>query len=428
MNTKIRDTALILVAITLMGISVTGCKPSPQTAKKTKPASRVVVTAAEEIRMEEILLTTGEVRAMNTVTLQSTVEGLISFCPWREGDRVERAGQKLIEITRPLYQQELAASEAAVAVAQAKLNDLEAGARPEEITQARESVRHFADCTKFTKVDLDRIHKLVESDTLAAEMEERARVDYIKCHTQLNFAKENLAMLEAGATKTEIAVLRAAVLKEESLRDLAQAKLNECLMQAPFAGVVTEVFVRPGDLATPRQSLLKIIDESSLIIRTGLPESCATGIQKSTPAKVSLDAYPQQTFNAVVERIYPRIETSSRTRIVEFRITDQVKLMPRMFARVSVRGRVIEKAVRIPSKAIVATPRGDRVVFVVNQGKAVRRKVIIGLEQSADVQIVDGITAGDMVVIAGNLSLKDGAIVNAVPLQSESILKEESDQ
>jgi len=426
MKSKIRDNTLALVAITALGISVTGCRPSQQTAKKTKPASRVVVTAAKEIRMEEILLTTGDVRAMNTVMLQSTVEGLISFCPWREGDRVGNTGEKLIEITRPLYQQELAVSEAAVAVAQAELDDLEAGARPEEIVQAKETVRHFADCTEFAKVDLERIRKLVESDTLAAEIEEKARVDYIKCHTQLQSAKENLAMLEAGATKTEIAVLRAAVAKEQSLRDLAQAKLDECLILAPFAGVITEVFVRPGDLATPRQSLLKMMDESSLIIRTGLPESCATDIHKDTGAKVSLDAYPGQMFNAVVERIYPRIETSSRTRIVEFRITDQVKLMPHMFARVSVRGRVIEKAVSIPSKAIVATPRGDMVVFVIKQNKASRRKVILGLEQNETVQVIEGVKSGDLVVVEGNLNLKNGASVNPVPIQSKSALKEES--
>jgi len=402
-----------VLAIAICGVAVIamiGCDSDNKAQGKSKKPPRVEAVAAEKTRMVELLETTGNVVAVNTVTLGATVEGPISFCPWREGDRVE-AGETLIEIDRPLYRQELAAAEAALAVARAKLADLKAGARPEEIQQAKESVRHFQDCTEFAKADLERIRSLVESGSLPAETMEKARVSYVKCHTQLEAAKEQLAMLEAGPTKTEIGVAQAAVDEASARVGLAQAKLDECLLKASFAGVITEVFVRPGDLATPRAHLLKMMAPSSLVVRAGLPESCAADIRTGTEATVRLDAFPRKMFNARIERVYPRLEWESRTRIIEVKIIEPVELIPHLFARVSVRGRVAENAVVIPDAAVVTTPRGHKVVYVVQEGKASMRRVTLGLEQGDRVQVTDGIQPGEVVIIAGNLNLKDGATV-----------------
>ncbi len=388
-----------------------GCGSDEKVQSKTGKFSRVEVIAAEKTRLVEILETTGNVVSVNTVTLEATVEGPISFCPWREGDRVDHAGQKLIEINRPLYRQEAVAAKAALAVAKAKLVDLKAGARPEEITQAKESVRHFEDCTEFAKADLERIRSLVKSGALPAETVEKARVSYVECHTQFEAAKEQLAMLEAGPTITEIGVAQAAVEEAAARVGLAQAKLDECILKAPFAGIITEVYVRKGDLATPRAQLLKMMDPSSLVVRAGLPENCITDIRRGTKASIQLDAYPGKTFSAKIERIYPRLEWESRTRIVEVKFTDPVELIPHLFARVSVQGRVAEDAVVVPDAAIVTTPRGHKVVYVINDDKAHQRRVTIGLEQNNRVQVTEGVHPGELVVIAGNLNLKDGATV-----------------
>jgi multidrug resistance efflux pump len=407
-GTKYLLSAAILGTI-IFGMA--GCNSKKNVQGKTKKPKRVKVIAAEKTRMVEILETTGDVIAANTVIMKATVEGPISFCPWREGDRIEKAGQKIIEIDRPLYRQEAVAAEAVLAVAKAKLDDLKAGARPEEIAQAKESVRHFDDCTDFAKANLGRVATLVKSGSLSAESVEKARVDHIKCQTQLKSAREKLAMMEAGPTKTEIAVLQAEVDEAAAKLALARAKLDECQLKAPFAGIITQVFVRPGDLATPRASLLKMMDPLSLVIRAGLPENCSANISEGTEVTVRLDAYPQKIFRAEIERVYPRLEWNSRTRMIEAKIIDPVDLLPRMFARLSVQGRTADDAVVVPDGAIVTTPRGDNVVFVIQQGKAIRRKVKIGLEQGKRIQIIDGVKAGEMVVIEGNLNLKNGASV-----------------
>ena len=391
-------------------IGMIGCKDK-NAPGKSKKARHVQAVAAKKERLVEFLETTGDVVAVNTVTIQATIEGPIAFCPWREGDRIEQVDQKLIEINRPLYRQEVLVAKAALAVAAAKLADLKAGARLEEIAQIKESVKQLEDCTNFAKADLDRIRSLVKSGSLPAETVEKARVSYIKCQTQFAAAKEQLAMLEAGPTKTEIAVHQAVVDEAGAKRAIAQVKLDECVLKAPFAGVVTQVFVRQGDLATPRAPLLKLMDPTSLVVRAGLPESCSANIRKGTKVVVRLDAYPNKIFNAKIERVYPRLERDSRTRIIEAKIIEPVQLIPRLFARISVQGRVADDAVVVPDAAIVTTPRGDKVIYVVKEGKANMRKVTIGLEQGQSIQIIDGVQVGEMVVVAGNLNLKDGVPV-----------------
>ncbi|MGC9328975.1 MAG: efflux RND transporter periplasmic adaptor subunit, partial [Candidatus Hinthialibacter sp.] len=151
----------------------------------------------------------------------------------------------------------------------------------------------------------------------------------------------------------------------------------------------------------------------SLVVRAGLPENCIADIRLGATAAVRLDAFPEKTFNAKIERIYPRLEWDSRTRIIEVRIMDPVELIPHLFARVSVQGRVAENAVVIPDAAIVTTPRGRKVVFVIKDDKANQRQVTLGLELGNRVQVIEGVQSGEMVATAGNLTLKDGASVQS---------------
>ena len=410
---KIAKRVLMVTILGLVAIEMFGCDSdkSVQGQGKSKKARNVEVVAVKRERLVESLETTGDVVAVNTVTIQATIEGPIAFCPWREGDRIEQVGQKLIEIDRPLYRHEVLAAQAGLAVAKAKLADLKAGARPEEIAQAKESVRQFEDGTNFAKADLNRITALVKSGSLSGETVEKASVSYVKFQTQLAAAREQLAMLEAGPTETEIAVQQATVDEAVARVFIAQARLDECILKAPFIGVVTQVLVRPGDLATPRAPMLKIMDPKSLVVRAGLPESHAANIHKGTKVVVKLDAYPNKMFNAEIVRVYPILELDSRTRLIEAKIIDSVELIPRLFARISVQGRVVDDAIVVPDAAIVTTPRGEKVVYVVSEGKANMRQVTIGLEQGQSVQIIDGVQAGEMVVVAGNLNLKDGVAV-----------------
>jgi len=409
----------IVVTVGLFAIFamvMSGCGEAKK-VKKGKKGKAVMATKAITEKMVELLQTTGDVVAVNTVTLRAAVEGPIKYCPWREGDVIKKAGEVLIKLHRPIYIQELAVAKAELGVKKAILADLEFGPRPEEIHAAKAAVVHLESCTKFAKIDLDRIALLSKKNVISTQDAEKAQVNYVKCKTLLDGAKEKLSMLEKGTKKTELAIAAAGVEKEKANVEKAQAKLDECIIKAPFAGIITQVFVRPGDLthlSSPRMPLLKMMDPKSLIVRTGLPENATESLKVGGKVTITLDAHPGKKFKGEIVRIHPRIEWKSRARIVEIRILDKVKLIPRMFARVLVQGRIIENATVIPEAAIITSPRGDHVVFVIKDGKAQMRTVTVGLEEGDKVQIIDGVTSGEMVITAGNLNLKNGAKVSII--------------
>jgi HlyD family secretion protein len=387
-----------------------GCSrdQTPANPKKEEAKPRTVkVALLKPQSISRILETTGEVVATNTVTLSATVEGPIVFCPWREGDRVNAAGQKLVEIDRALFREEVNAAAAALAVAQARLADLKAGTRPEEIAQAEENVKKLQEALAFSKTDLERISRLVERGGLPGEAIEKARVTFVDLQSQLASAQQRLDMLKAGPTRTAIAVQEALV--KETRLELAKKKVAEGIIVAPFAGVLTKVYVRPGDLATLKAPLLEIMEPSSLVIRCAVPENESGMRLTSVPVEVVLDAYPGRHFQGKIIRVFPEIDRKIRTQIVEAKLTQAANLLPGMFARVRVILESVPNALVVPTDSILTSPKGESMVMVAQDGKAVRVKVKLGIAQGDRVQIVEGLQAGQQVIWAGHEGLKDGA-------------------
>ncbi|MBM3303193.1 MAG: biotin/lipoyl-binding protein, partial [Deltaproteobacteria bacterium] len=228
MNRKTLILNVFLIPLVSLTLS---CSKGADTAAQPSPGkSQNVAVTVEQVRpqaISRVLETTGELVATNTVVLAAMAEGPIAFCPYREGDYVQ-AGQKLIEIDRPLYREEVTAAAAALAVARAKLTDLKAGSRPQEIAQAEETVRKLQEAVAFAKTDMERIGKLVEKGGFPIEAREKARVAFVDFETQLTSAEQRLEMIRLGPTKTTIAVQEAVAKEAEARLELAKAKLGEC--------------------------------------------------------------------------------------------------------------------------------------------------------------------------------------------------------
>lgn len=397
-------------------------------AANQKPQKKAPLVLAETVKKSEIARTidlTGEVVPIESIQISATVEGPIGFCPWREGDRVE-AGQKLIEIDREMYRAEVKAAEAALAVAVAKLADLRAGTRPEEIEKARQSVREAEESAAFEKNDFERVTRLVESGTLSGQDREKARVRLTAAETKSSAARQQLEMLEAGFTRTAIAVQEAAVKEAEARFELAQARLSECVIAAPFAGTITKVFVRKGDMALMKASsaspLLAMADLGSLVVRCAVPEAHASEVAPGMKAQVRLDALPGKTLTAEVARVFPQLDPRMRTRTIELEVRDAVDLAPGMFGRVRLIVESIPDAVTVPVQAVIVTPAGAKVAFVATDGKAAQRQVQTGIEEGGRVQILSGLKPGEQVIVSGQEKLKDGAEIRlpAPPSDAQS--------
>jgi membrane fusion protein (multidrug efflux system) len=220
-----------------------------------------------------------------------------------------------------------------------------------------------------------RIQTLIQADALPGE--------------QLDLARSNLEKAKSQLIKAE-----------ETMGDFS--------VVAPWAGVVSRVKVRDGDFVGPRAPLIEIYDPRSLVIRVAVPEAFAAHIRNEMPIQVTLDAFSNAVFKARVVRLYPYLDARTRTRTLEAKVTDPVDLLPGMFARLKLQLESVADAVVVPIEAVIITPRGKRVAFVASEGKAARREVVTGIEEGGNVQIIEGISAGEAVVVSGNEKLTDG--------------------
>lgn len=182
-------------------------------------------------------------------------------------------------------------------------------------------------------------------------------------------------------------------------------------IQAPWGGIVAEVFVKEGDFVAPRTPLLEMYDPAKLVIVSSVAETRAVEIHEQDLVEVHFDAYPGRTFKGSVGRMYPRLDGKTRTRTFEVSVHEPIDLIPGMFARLNVEIARADSALVIAENAVVTTPKGDTVVYVVEGNTAVARKVVIGVQSRNKMQITDGLRAGDKVIVSGNEKLKNGAPV-----------------
>ena len=374
---------------------------------------RVPTVQVETARRTTIIRTlgvTGEVVPVSSMVVGTTMEGPIVHCPWREGDQVS-AGEKLLEIDRQSYRAEVLAARSALVVAEARLADMRAGTRPEDIAEAEQQVREWQEMVTRGKADFDRAERLVESGAVSRGDFVKSRAEFHTAQAKLAAAESRLERLRAGPTTTEIAVQEALMEQAAAALEVSKARLAECVVTAPFDGTVTAVHVHPGDIATPRTPLLEVVDMSSLVVRFAVREAFATAIRPDMLVNVALDAYPGQSLRAVVTRVYPVLDSTMRTRTVEATLVEPHEIVPGMFGRLELELEASEDTLVVAQEAIIVTPQGERVLFVVVDGEAQQRTITTGIEQGSMVEVLEGLQEGDQVVVAGNERLRSGVQV-----------------
>jgi len=415
---------LIVLALTVLTGAVavwyslsgrTAPQSDQNSARQPKPL-QVEIQAVRSGDIVQQLELSGEVVAGNSVVIATTKEGPIAFCPWREGDEVKGPsregetvipGQKLVEIDREIHRAEVQQAEAALTVARAKLADLKVGARPEEVQKAEAFVQRWQATLAEAHKSYERQKQLMTNEFTSQQSVDQANERMEVAEAELASASETLRMLRAGPTETEIAVQAATVEEAAARLVLVKAHLNECVITAPFDGVISRVHVRVGDLATSRSPLLEMYDPNSLVIRFSVPEAQAAAVRPGLRLEATLDALNGRVFEAEITRVYPQLDEAMRTRTVEAKLTEPAEIVPHMFARLKLELRRADNAVLIPAEAVLAAPTGEHYVFVINQGKAHRQVVEVGIEQDKTIQALSGLEHGQHVVVAGQAVLRD---------------------
>lgn len=200
--------------------------------------------------------------------------------------------------------------------------------------------------------------------------------------------------------------------------DAAQAKLAldedrlaKTVIHAPFGGIMGLRKVSPGAMVQPGQDLVSLENITQLKMDFRIPEIYLPDIKSGLELNLSSDAYPGQVFKGSVYAIAPAIDESSRSILLRARVpNNQALLRPGLFAKVTLRLAQRDNAPLVPEEAL--WPVGQNLfVYRVVDGKAMLTKIKIGQRMKGQVEVLEGVSAGDTVVSAGQMKIRNEAAV-----------------
>lgn len=259
----------------------------------------------------------------------------------------------------------------------------------------------------------------LDGDRLALEVKRaKANLDKTRQEYERNVELHQKGLLPAGTyegLKYDLDALKAAY-------ELARLELSYTTVRAPITGVISERMVKAGNTVSASQGIFAITDLEPLLAFLFVPERQFSKLKKDQKVSMTVDALPGQIFEGRVQLISPVIDPATATFKVTAELIDESEqLKPGMFGRVSIEFDTHRGVPLVPRVALLNTDI-ESAVFVVEDGVAKRRSVRVGYTSNGDIEVVEGLSAGEQVVVIGQNGLKQDALVHVIP-PGESVAK-----
>jgi len=410
----------ILALLLILVISfITSCEEKQKETGAEKPIL-VEVTAVTQGDIWKELRFTGSVEANTEIKVYPKISATIREMRVSLGDTVKKDGLIAVLESDDL-QAQVAQAQAALEVMQAKWAQMNVGARSEEIAQAEDLVAKAKANLKNAEHNYQRMKALFEGGTVAKRQFESAELEYTVARADLNSAQERLDMLLEGATKEDRQALQAQVNQARAALELARIRLSYTRITSPIDGTISERTLDAGDLAVPTKNLVTIVQMDTVKVIVYVPENQIRFVAPGLKAQLTVAAYPGQVFYGTIDTVSPTLNPTTRMFSVEIKVTNEDRLLrPGMFAEVSLAVDPHPNALLVPKEAVLQTEQylentassGTEIcqinyVFVVEDGTAHMRTVMLGHESDGMVEVCDGVSMGEQVVTRGLNQLTD---------------------
>jgi membrane fusion protein (multidrug efflux system) len=349
--------ALALAALLISAAGAAACTSRAEAADDEPTAATPVrVRAATAVERPTAVTASGAVDANTTAEMAFKVGGRIVRVPVEEGQPV-RAGQLLAAIDAGDY----------------RLNATQAAARA---TQAAD--------------EYERMRALYERGSLAPN-------DYVKFETA-----------------AQVAAAQA---------ELAFQQFDDTRLVSPISGIVARRAIDVGEMVAPGTPLFSIVAVDPITIRVGIPEAQMGLVRRGAAATVAVPALAGPPFPARVRMIGVSADPTSRTYPVELDVPNPGhELLPGMIAEARIEGDRITRALTVPGEAIVRDAEGATLLFIYfpDERRVHARRVAVGSPLGREIEITEGLHAGELVVVGGQDRLREGALVAATAAPAES--------
>ncbi|MEA5512521.1 efflux RND transporter periplasmic adaptor subunit [Nodularia sp. UHCC 0506] len=343
--------------------------------------------------------------------------------------------QKLEAGNRP---QDIAQAQAQLEEVQANLRRAEAGNRPQDIAQAQARLNSAKTNLNRAEDDFRRNQQLYNAGGISLQSLNQIRADRDNAQSQVNEAQQALALQQAGSRPEDIDQLRATVRQREEavslLRDGTrqedidaaraqvmsargslqniQAQINDTIIRAPFDGLVTRKFADPGAFVTPTTAGSDVSSASSSSILslasinevvTSLAETNISQISLGQPVTIRADAYPGQTFGGKVSQIAAQAVVVQNVTSFEVRVSlvdPQRLLRSGMNVEAEFQVDQVEDVLVVPTAAVMRRENGTGVFVAGVDGEPVFTRIETGVTENNFTQVKSGLSGNEEVLLS----------------------------
>lgn len=391
-------------------------------------AEAVAVEAVPAVRgtVEQTLDLTGTVVPARRVELMPKMPGRVQAVYVREGDRVARgariAALETAELAAQARQAEQGVRQAAAAreVARARLASLQAGARTQERALAETAAAQAEANLRNAESDVIRMQQLFASGAVSRQQLDAAILRRDLARSEREAARQQLSLVQVGPRAEDLRMARAQVEQAEAgygaalaSLELARVQLENAVIRAPFAGRIAELPATRGEYVAPGAKLAVLYDDRALEVEVTVGERDLRLVGLGRPVTVHPAAAPATTLAGTIRAIQPAADPLSRAARVRIALSGAP---PALLPGTSVRAELLverrENVILIPLGAL--RQNGQSEVVVVKEGRAVVRRVLLGLRDRAVAEVSSGLAPGELVVTLGPETLGDGQPVRVV--------------
>jgi RND family efflux transporter MFP subunit len=381
---------LLPLALATLGFS--GCTDSPATAvsKSATPTRQVRVVPAAELDAARLVSATGTLAADDQIILGTKVIGRLGEISVDLGSRVKK-GQTIARIDPSDYRLRVEQAEAALQQARVRLGLTASGSSDKVDVEQTATVRQAAAVLKEARLSHDRMVELWDRKLIA--------------RAELDAAVSQLAVADGRYQDAieEVRNRQAVLVQRRSELEIARQQLADTTIVSPIDGAVSERQAAVGQYLPAGAPVVTLVRTDPLRLRLAVPEREARLVRAGQTVDLTVEGDPDK-YHGKVARLSPAIAENNRTLMIEAEVPNsRGALRPGSFAKADIVVEAGQRVVTVPEDAIV-TFAGIEKVLTVENNAAVEKRVRTGRRFDKRVEILEGIGAGERVVMQpGNL-------------------------
>jgi len=408
---------LQLLVVLLPFLASSGCQRSAE-EESSETLAPVPVKVAKVTRQTFVptLDLVGQVIAIpeQVVDICAKTTGWVEELAVTEGSQVQ-TGNILVKLDPRLAEIELARTKAVLQKAEAHLARLKRGYLPQEVTMAEQQLLKAQQELRLAEKKCQALRPLLERQEIPPLQMEEAEASRQQAEAAVGEARARLDLCQAGTPPEEIAEAEAEVAVAQAQTALATLDRDLCTVTSPCNGVVTALPIHRGMFVDKTTRLLTLIDLSKVFVEVRIPGGHAGTISLGATAEVNDLTSEPRVRAGKIARVSPTSDpaTGDLLAYVEVNNVQEPLLRPGMSCRVKLTLRSRENVLVIPAAAL-ADNSGTTVVTVIREGKAFEIPVTVGARSIDAVEILSGLSEGDLVAEEGGYSLPEGCPVKVI--------------